>query len=313
MEGLAAQNQLAAAGAGVNYGQVGGGCVRSGPARRPGEKAFVSLFRLRSVPSARGAARDRHAPGAARGRAAPTATRALTFEPPLASLPPHQVDVHPRVHRKRPADAPGVAPRELVPSRGALRGAPILPPRLRPQPGRRGRGPRGGPGRGTERAEHVHQRVRPPPLPSRRPRTAPGRDDPATSETSAIEGTSAVPFSARVPRRMMMMMDRSRLRERGFARIDILGSRPGRAPRGGAGTNGGPARSRLGVLPLVLPSPPPREGAPATGFFDPFRSLSPKKSFEHLSNERNASPRVRPPRTPRVRLCRPPRALTPYT
>jgi hypothetical protein len=165
MEGLAAQNQLAAAGAGVNYGQVGGGCVRSGPARRPGEKAFVSLFRLRSVPSARGAARDRHAPGAARGRAAPTATRALTFEPPLASLPPHQVDVHPRVHRKRPADAPGVAPRELVPSRGALRGAPILPPRLRPQPGRRGRGPRGGPGRGTERAEHVHQRVRPPPPP----------------------------------------------------------------------------------------------------------------------------------------------------
>jgi hypothetical protein len=48
MQGLAAQNQLAAAGAGVNYGQVGGGCVRSGPARRPGEEAFV--FRLRSLP-----------------------------------------------------------------------------------------------------------------------------------------------------------------------------------------------------------------------------------------------------------------------
>ena len=77
---------------------------------------------------------------------------------------------------------------------------------------------------------------------------------------------------------------------------------PVRAPRGGAGTNGGPARSRLGVLALVLLSPPPRGGAPLTdAFFDPFSlSLSPKKSFEHLLNA-----------APRRAFGRPPRALTP--
>lgn len=118
--------------------------------------------------------------------------------------------------------------------------------------------------------------------------------------------TSAVPFSARVPRRMMT--DRSRLRERGFARIDILGSRPGRAPRGGAGTDGGPARSRLGVLPLG-----PSFSSPAgrrAGDGRPFRPFS-RTFFEHLLN---ASPRVAtrsPSSNAHLAFGRPPRALTP--
>ena len=269
----------AAAGAGVNYGQVGGGVARSGPARRPGEEAFVSLLRLRSLPSARGTARDRRP--SRRSVDAPRRPRRARadFRTPLASLPPHQVDVPPRVHRKRPADAPGDAPRELVPSRGAHRGAPILPPRLRPQPGRRGRGPRGGPGRGTERAEHVHQAVRPPsppppaPTPDRAARPRRPRD------VRNVGGrTSAVPFSARVPRRMMT--DRSRFRERRLRsdRHPRLATRSSAARRGGDGRRTR-ARSRLGVLPSVLLSPPPRRGAPATdALFDPFRELF----FEHL-------------------------------